>query len=439
MTIHADHFDVIIVGGRPAGATLAARLGQAGLRVLLLEKVKFPNAEIVSSPTIAGTSMALLDEIGIAEQEYTKNTPKLLHSKFQLGDYFSTEFPLTERFGRQYFYAIDRGRFDQALWEHAAKQSGVTVRDNTPVVDLIWDGDCVRGVQVQNSDKSITNYSADCVVGADGRFSFVARKVKAETTQEATTEHPTSIYFAYWKNVKPVDSRGACMYGYSNFTGVGVAMFDSADNRTAVVLEGRADALVPVDGISLEDFYMRTVKSFPHVWTRLANAEAVLPVRGMRNIGHFYRVSHGNGWALVGDAVHAVDPLDGQGIYDALFSAKILAQSLIDWKLGKCDWNSALAEYDRQLMAETLPLYKSTLARRKMEFYDPRPEWMVKTIMRWLITDEQYLKNLSAYLSRALPPDKWLPMWLPPLAIARGIVKDIRAFVRTRLRLQSAS
>ena len=42
------HFDVIVVGGRPAGATLATRLGRLGLNILLLERDTFPSAPAAS-------------------------------------------------------------------------------------------------------------------------------------------------------------------------------------------------------------------------------------------------------------------------------------------------------------------------------------------------------------------------------------------------------
>ena len=47
-----QHYDVIIVGGRPAGSSLAARLGQQGLRTLLVERASCPSLPAASSPII---------------------------------------------------------------------------------------------------------------------------------------------------------------------------------------------------------------------------------------------------------------------------------------------------------------------------------------------------------------------------------------------------
>lgn len=64
-------FDVIIVGGRPAGASLAARLGKLGRQVLVLERADLPSAPTVPScPTLHMGTLALLDELELPEAAY---------------------------------------------------------------------------------------------------------------------------------------------------------------------------------------------------------------------------------------------------------------------------------------------------------------------------------------------------------------------------------
>src|SRR5262245_37073838 len=110
------HYDVIVVGGRPAGATLAVRLGQQGLRVLLLERDSFPSAPAASCPVIYPSTMRLLDEIGADEADYARGTPPLHEINTEIRDDFRTIIRVPDLFGRDYAYAIDRARFDQALW-----------------------------------------------------------------------------------------------------------------------------------------------------------------------------------------------------------------------------------------------------------------------------------------------------------------------------------
>src|SRR5687768_3033238 len=116
MTSSSTHYDIIIVGGRPAGSTLAVRLGQQGLRVLLLERAVFPSPHPASSPIIYASAMSLLDEIGALEADYARNTPRIHRWVNELYDQFRIFVPVPEAFGRDYGYAIDRAHFDDVLW-----------------------------------------------------------------------------------------------------------------------------------------------------------------------------------------------------------------------------------------------------------------------------------------------------------------------------------
>ena len=104
-------WDIIIVGGRAAGSTLAARLGGYGLRVLLLERASFPSLPAVSSPIIYASTMQMLDEIGADEQEYARNTPRI-HRILNVTSTDTATIRIPHAFGRDYAYGIDRARFE---------------------------------------------------------------------------------------------------------------------------------------------------------------------------------------------------------------------------------------------------------------------------------------------------------------------------------------
>ena len=109
MDLQNTHYDVIVVGGRPAGATLAARLGQAGLRVLLLERAMFPSPPAASCPAIYPATMRLLDEIGADESIYANHTPKIRRLVTEIRDDFRVTIAIPALFGRDYLLR-DRSR-----------------------------------------------------------------------------------------------------------------------------------------------------------------------------------------------------------------------------------------------------------------------------------------------------------------------------------------
>src|SRR5207244_8266043 len=132
------------------------------------------------------------------------------------------------------------------------------------VTDLLWEGDRVVGIVGQTPAGAEERITADIVVGADGRFSMVARKVGA-SEHDVHTENPTSLLYAYWKNVKPYpQSSEPSAVAYEGGVGFGMLVMDSADGTTAVTMEGQADLLEPPAGKSKE-FYLEKLAANPKI------------------------------------------------------------------------------------------------------------------------------------------------------------------------------
>ncbi|MBZ0285543.1 MAG: NAD(P)/FAD-dependent oxidoreductase [Anaerolineae bacterium] len=423
-------YDVIIVGGRPAGSTLAARLGAQHLKVLLLERAAMPSLPAASSPIIYSPALKLLDEIGAPEDEYAHHTPPIRRVIGHAAG-FSAVIPIPEAHGRDYAYAIDRARFDHALWTHAQRFNTVTARDNFNVTELLWDGDRVVGI-VGSAGKHAPEerITARLVIGADGRFSVVARKTNA-AEHDVHNENPTSLYYAYWKNVRPYDEHGPAAVAYEGGVGYGFLVMDSADGRTGITFEGQADLLNPEPG-KITAFYLDLVNSNPHIRARIAEAEMVTDVHGMRRIGNLYRQPGGEGWALVGDAYHQHDPLDGQGIFNALFTAKALAQAVRSWNHGQKIWTHALADYDETTRIKTYGMYKRTLDQVRQNLYSPAqvPGWALNGI-RWVMEDPAMHWLMGQMLTRQLPAEV-VTLLTPGVAVGammRGSLRDLRKMV----------
>jgi flavin-dependent dehydrogenase len=420
----AQHYDVIIVGGRPAGSTLAARLGQQGLKVLVVERAALPSAPAASCPVIYSSTMRLLDEIGADEADYARGTPRLQCWVTEARDTFRSANRVPHVHGRDYAYAIDRARFDDALWRNAARFPTVTPRDRFVVTGLQRSGARVTGIRGRDAGGTEQGFTADCVVGADGRFSPVARMAGARTYDQHD-ELPTSIYYAYWKNVAPYHGKGPLIHIYGPGGGYGFVIMESADGAACVAVEGRSDILAP-DGGKVDEMYLALLRRHPRVWERMEHAEQLTPIRGMRNIGNLYRQAGGAGWALVGDAIHQKDPLDGQGIFDAVFTAKALAEAIGAWKRGAKSWDEALAGYQAAVRTETSPMYARTLHRVRTEVYTEHSERAFKTYLRWLLDDPEYKRRSGLLLVRAADPAHWLPVSVVLRAMVRGVWGDLK-------------
>ena len=198
-----NHYDIIIIGGRCAGASLALRLAGHDLQVLLVDRATFPSVpNVPSAPFIHPGTMRLIDELGIAEADYAFPGSRIERFAVHMVDFFEVEMPIAN-FGleRNYFCGIDRHRFDAVLWNRAAQTPGVTARDGFAVTQVLKDENgVVTGISGQAEGDSPATFTADLVVGADGRFSFAARQFGARVIEERN-DHTSAVYVAEWDNV----------------------------------------------------------------------------------------------------------------------------------------------------------------------------------------------------------------------------------------------
>lgn len=419
-----DRYDVIIVGGRPAGASLAARLGRMGRNVLVVDRATFPSPPTVPScPTLHMGTIALLDELGIPEDAYGSAAVRFESFAVQFAGWFTARMHIPPIHGRTYGYSIDRHHFDNVLWEHLAHYPSVARRSGFTVDEVVRDEDGrVCGIVGHTKDGPPERIEAAWVVGADGRFSHVARQVGAKVVEEEA-EKVSTVYFADWTGVKPLFPGSDVVSVYTTGRGLNILFFPLTNGRITVCIHQRADR-VDIEG-DAEGYYRKVLASHPIVAERVADATLASRLLGLKRVGNGYREAGGPGWALTGDALHYKDPVDGQGIYDALIETKVLADEL-DRALfdGRPDAD-VIAAYDRRSREATHAMFKATCQRLADELYSEPPVPVIRTMIRWFLTDPEYQRRFLQFLGRESDPASWLPKSVMAGAIGRGIVRDL--------------
>jgi len=284
-------YDAVVVGGGPAGASVARELSLKGVRVLLLEKERLPRFKLCGGCLSARTSKLLppgwerevLNEIrggvlGFRGKEFIEKTAR-----------------------RAVAYIIDRGSFDYFLVGHGVK-SGAEVWEGVEVVGFEGEGP----FRVETTKGTLW---ADFLVGADGFYTKVGK----------TLGYRKRAYFRsveFWTKGELGDrvlidigvvGRGyAWVFPKGDILSVGVAT--TGKENLGSVLRAYAS----------EHRYLRLeVPGGMRGW--------MIPFsRGEKDL-HLGR----GRVLLVGDAASLVDPLLGEGIYYALLSGKLAADSIL--------------------------------------------------------------------------------------------------------------
>src|SRR5438445_227283 len=153
-------YDVIVVGLGPAGATVAADLGRAGLSVLALEWKPIPRYKVCGGGLSARID-ALLDPGYRDLIEATTHTVRFQHPHAH---------PFHLRSSEPIAYMVMRDRFDAHL-ARKAQEAGVRVHDGERVLDVREEADAVEVITTQH------RYLGKVVIGADGAGGIVARSL----------------------------------------------------------------------------------------------------------------------------------------------------------------------------------------------------------------------------------------------------------------------
>ena len=135
---YARHYDVIVVGGRCAGAASALLLARAGARVLLLERQKY-GSDTVSTHALMRGGVMQLKNWGLLPEIVRAGTPQVRQSVFHYGQH-QTEIAIAPEYGVDFLLAPRRWLLDRVLVD-AARSAGVDVRHGVTVRDLLQAAD----------------------------------------------------------------------------------------------------------------------------------------------------------------------------------------------------------------------------------------------------------------------------------------------------------
>jgi flavin-dependent dehydrogenase len=390
--------------------------------VLLLDRSRFPSEPgVPSSPILYASGMAELDALELDTDALTEVLQPITQLRLRFADAFETLIPFPTMWGRDRAFGVDRAGFDHLMWRNVARFACVERREGFAVHDVLRDASGrVVGVRGGDADEQLR---ARCVVGADGRFSLLARKLDAQIVEQETRCLSTA-YFAAWEGMAPVQP-GASeeMELYIGGRGLDLLSFPVPGNLVLINTHERADR-VHIDG-DAQAYYDQTLRRVPTIPERLRDAKQVGKVLGVKRIGNGYRRASGPGWVLVGDAVHYKDPGDGQGMYDALVGARILDRALASWTESSRTWEQAMADYERDLYAATHDMYLETVSRLRRELYSEPPALIIKTLIRWTMTDPLYQERFLQYIGRAIPVKGWNSPRVVAGAVWRGIKRDL--------------
>ncbi len=356
MSSHDHDPDVIVVGARCAGASLAMLLARRGRQAIVLDRARFPS-DTISTHFLWPRSTAALARWGLLKALAATGCPPIETVAFHAGPVALRGRPEAVD-GTAAMYCPRRTVLDKLLVD-AAREAGAEVREATLVREVVREGDRVVGVKAVDESGETIELRAPLVVGADGLNSSIAGMVGAAMSRS----HPslTCGFYAYWSGL-PVD--GVEFYLRQ---GRDILVFPTHDGLTCLWV-GRANGDWSAYRADIEATYLASLD--PALRARVQCARRESTFKGTHRLPNFYRDCAGPGWALVGDAAYHRDPLTGMGIGDAFLGAELLADA-VQRGLND-DLDGALAAYQETLRDRTAAVFEYTLMSAALK--DPEPQ-----------------------------------------------------------------
>ena len=329
--------DVVVVGGRVAGASTALLLARAGADVVLVDHGRH-GSDTVSTHALMRAGVLQLLRWGILPDVIAAGTPPVPAVIFHYADGDSVRVTLRPSAGVEALYAPRRYLIDRLLVD-AAAEAGAEVLHETTATHLLQDpAGRISGVRVLRQGGGTADLHALFTVGADGIRSSVAEGVAAPVVRRGATEG--AVLYHYFEGLPAA----AYEWAYGDRAAAGLIPTNHATCVFVATAPARLRSLRR--GGSEQAFNAILGMAAPTFVDRVAAATPAGSLRGWAGARGFLRRCWGPGWALVGDAGYFKDPITTHGMSDAMRDAELLADALLAVMSGQSD-ATALAAYER--------------------------------------------------------------------------------------------
>jgi geranylgeranyl reductase family protein len=339
-------YDTLVIGMGPAGATAAYQLSRAGLSVLGLDKATHPRYKVCGGGLSARIDRILEDDY----KSVVEHTIYGIQFSYRGADPFflDSSSPIA--------YTVMRDRFDHFLVEKA-RRAGTEVHEDEPVTSCRQLSD---GIEV-TTDRG--RYLAKVLIGADGANSLVAQQLfpGRRSRRMATLESEIPIGTAphYPGTGRALIDIGATPAGYA-------WIFPKQERLSVGVGDLRGGLASPK---KIFDQFVRNEKGLAP-WKVPQPIGHPLPIFSEHNEANRESVGLVSGHALlVGDAGHLVDPLFGEGIYYAVRSGQLAAESILNQVN---DRRCSLADYEEAVRREIYEEFRVAARMANILYSYPR-------------------------------------------------------------------
>ncbi len=388
-------FDVIVIGGGPAGAAMGAYLGKAGVKCAILERAIFPRPHVGES--LVPSSTRVFKELDFIDKLESARFPKkygaswssdplkrgYVHGWDGVHSDGNADIRFEERaqagVDRNYTFHVDRGKFDLLLLQHAS-ELGAEVYEGVRVtqVDLKEGQDCLVKFALGRKNVALT---AHVVVDASGRGTVLGNQLKLKVKDPVFDQYAIHTWFDGFDRRTMAAKPEYAEYIHVHFlpiTNTWVWQIPISDGTTSIgVVTQKSNFAKSRD--SRESFFWECLASRPLLHDAARKASQVHPLKDEGDYSYAMAQICGDRFLLVGDAARFVDPIFSTGVSIALNSARFASRDLV----------AALEKGD--FSRDAFRTYETTIRRGTKNWYEfIRVYYRLNVLFTYFIRDPRY-------------------------------------------------
>ena len=339
-------FDVGIIGGGPAGSSMAAYLAKAGVSCVLFEREIMPRPHVGES--LVPSSTRVLGELGFLPKMEEAGFPRKYgaawtaahtsrmydHDFDALAAREGADIRFEERaqpgVSQNYTWHVDRGKFDLMLLQHA-HEFGAKVYEGVSVSGVDFEAD-PNYVNVKYSiGKKEMSTSCRMVVDASGRKTIVGNQMKWRIEDPVFDQYALHTWFEGYDRLamayKP-DMNNYIFIHFLPLTNSWVWQIPITETVTSIGVVTQKKNFAPKKG-EREKFFWDCMNSRPELHDALRASQRCRPFREEGDYSYAMKQITGDRAVLIGDAARFVDPIFSTGVSIALTCSRFAHKDIL--------------------------------------------------------------------------------------------------------------